>query len=64
MRGGGWMTNDREQLLVPVRVTGSSVPGIGTTGKSTTPFIPGSAVYFAAGQLAYITHDVEFFFVH
>ena len=62
--GGGWIINAREQLLVPIWITRDSAPRIGTTTKSTTHFSPGTAIYFAAGKLAYVTDDVEFFFVH
>lgn len=60
------MTNEHEQLLVPIRILGQSNPRIGQTHDvSTSPsFVPGKAFYFAPGKLAYIGEGVEFFVIH
>jgi hypothetical protein len=58
------MTNNRSQLLVPIRITGDSEPYIMSTDNDRTPFVPGKAVLCASGELAYISDNVEFFFVH
>lgn len=63
-RGGAWMTNDHEQFLVPIRVLGESSPYIVEDKKTPKFFTPGTAYYFAPGKLAFVSGDVEFFFVH
>ena len=57
------MINDHGQLLVPVRKR-SSNPYIESIAGSRVAFVPSNAIYIAPGQGAYISEDVEFFFVH
>lgn len=60
------MTNNHEQFLVPIRILGETSPYIGLTNEASksTSFTPGKAFYFAPGKLAFVSEDVEFFFVH
>jgi len=59
------MTNgEREQLLVSIRSTSDAQPYVESTKDDRTSFVPGTAVYCAPGKLAYISDNVEFFFVH
>jgi hypothetical protein len=63
-RGGGWMMNTRGQLVVPIRRTKDSTPHIQQPNGASTEFAPGKAIYLAPSKLAFISDDVEFFFVH
>jgi hypothetical protein len=58
------MTNERGQLLVPVRKIGDSKPYIEPPNGERRDFTPGCAVYCAPRSLTYISDDIEFFFVH
>ena len=58
------MTNTRGQLLVPIRRTKDSTPHIQQRDGASADFAPGKAIYLAPSKLAFISDDVEFFFVH
>jgi hypothetical protein len=58
------MTNERGQLLIPIRKTGDPDPYIKPPNGGPAEFTPGCAVYCAPNSLAFISDDVEFFFVH
>jgi len=57
---GGWLTGENERLLVSARVSqGSSLPQV-SDGKTSVPFLPGTAVYCAPNRRAFVSGGVEF----
>ena len=56
--------NTRRQLIVPIQRTKDSTPHIQQPNSVSTEFAPGKAMYLAPSKLAFISDDVEFFFVH